>query len=197
MAYSEEQIRKMAKDGYEWSAVEDWVTRQVGYDKEILAWARRIYNEARREELPWEEPKEVVEHGSYVIFTNLDTGETKQYYNINPPDSSEVVSAAMFIKPYLEERWGRNIKFEIVPAEKLPRKPMLPGKPLPEALRPSRPFPETFGDWVDLAEDIKEKRPDLAPDVNENLGYIFTEDPAQSENAKHWLWVKAGEIGIR
>ena len=70
--------------------------------------------------LPWEKPKEVVEHGSYVIFTNLDTGETKQYYNINPPDSQEVVSAAMFIKPILEERWGKNIKFDIVPAEKLP-----------------------------------------------------------------------------
>lgn len=66
------------------------------------------------------EIREVVEHGSHIIFTNLDTGETKQYYNVNPPDSSEAVSAALFIKPYLVERWGKNLKFDIMPAEKLP-----------------------------------------------------------------------------
>lgn len=59
-----------------------------------------------------------------------------------------------------------------------------------------RPFPKTFGDWVDLAEAIKEKDQSLSPDVNENLGYIFTEDPAQSEDAKRWLVGKAGELGI-
>lgn len=61
------------------------------------------------------EAAEVVRRGSYIVFTNLDTKETKQYYNINPPDSSKVVSAALFIKPYLEKRWGKNISFDIRP----------------------------------------------------------------------------------
>ena len=58
----------------------------------------------------WEE----VKHGSYIIFTNITTGETRQYYNAFPPDSSSAVSAAMMLKPYLETRWGEgNVKFEI------------------------------------------------------------------------------------
>lgn len=59
---------------------------------------------------------EQVRHGSYVTFTDLDTGETKQYYNANPPDSPEVVSASLFIKSVLEERTGKKYKFEIKPA---------------------------------------------------------------------------------
>ncbi len=68
--------------------------------------------------------QEQVEHGSYVIFTNLDTGEKKQYYNANPPDSTDVVSAAMELRRILEPRWGKNLKLEILPAEKLS-----PGEP--------------------------------------------------------------------
>jgi len=62
------------------------------------------------------EIREAVRHGSYIIVTNLDTGETKQYYNVNPPDSPEVASAILFLKPLLEERWGRNLRFEVKPA---------------------------------------------------------------------------------
>lgn len=62
------------------------------------------------------EAAEAIRHGSYIIFTNLDTGETRQYFNTNPPDSSGAVSAAMMLKPYLEKRWGEgNVKFEIKP----------------------------------------------------------------------------------
>lgn len=77
--------------------------------EEAKAWIDE--QERGLEAAAWEE----VRHGSYIIFTNLDTGETRQYYNAYPPDSSEAVSAAMFIKPYLEKRWGENIKFEITP----------------------------------------------------------------------------------
>lgn len=38
-----ETIRKMRRGGKEWSEVEEWVTRQVGYDKEILDLAKEIY----------------------------------------------------------------------------------------------------------------------------------------------------------
>lgn len=134
-------------------------------------------------EPPWEQPREAVEHGSYVIFTNLDTGETKRYFNIFPPDSPEVVSAAMLIKPSLEERWGKNIKFEIAPVEKLP-----PGGV-------SRLFPKTYGDWVDLACSIKERdpSPETVTRVNVSLFNISEKD---DDDAKRWLIEKAGELGI-
>ena len=65
-------------------------------DEEVLEHGRAIeFAESEAETLEeferergygplWEETK----HGSYIIFTNLDTDETKQYYNAFPPDSS-------------------------------------------------------------------------------------------------------------
>lgn len=143
-----------------------------------------------REE-PWMRPREVVEHGSYVIFTNLDTGETKQYFNINPPDSEEVARAAMFIKPYLEERWTKNLKLEIVPAGKLP-----PGEPSKEGPE-SWLYPKTYGDWLNLGIDIKEKDPSTQTGVNKALSVIIGQDEGDVDAAKRWLLEKAGELGIR
>lgn len=63
-----------------------------------------------------------------------------------------------------------------------------------------RPFPRTYGDWVNLAEDIKAAAPNdlqLAAQVNDGLGYIATNDPTSSEGAKRMLMQKAGELGIR
>lgn len=49
-AEAEEPIRNMRREGKEWSEVCDWITRHVGYDTEIVHWARNIYNdEAARE----------------------------------------------------------------------------------------------------------------------------------------------------
>ena len=36
-------ITDMRNSGLSWSEVEDWVTRQVFYDKEVINWARKIY----------------------------------------------------------------------------------------------------------------------------------------------------------
>lgn len=81
----------------------------VGSVEEARRWIDE--QESRLGATVWEE----VKHGSYIVFTNLDTGETRQYYNAYPPDSSEAVSAAMMLKPFLEQRWGKNVKFEIIP----------------------------------------------------------------------------------
>ena len=54
-------------------------------------------------------------------------------------------------------------------------------------------FPTVYGDWVNLAEDIKDKRPDLATEVNTSLNYIMRHD---SEMAKQQLEKIAKEIGI-
>jgi len=62
----------------------------------------------------------------------------------------------------------------------------------------NRPLPQTYGDWVDLAEDIKDKLGDNVEarmEVNKQLGYIAA-DVDNSETAKRWLVDKAGELGI-
>lgn len=58
-----------------------------------------------------------------------------------------------------------------------------------------RPFPQTYGDWVDLAEDIKAKDPDSAPIVNDRLNVVCFES-GDIDSAKRWLVQKAGELGI-
>ncbi len=41
---AEEVIKDMKRRGLEWSEVCDWITRQIGYDTNVVEWARRIYN---------------------------------------------------------------------------------------------------------------------------------------------------------
>ncbi len=74
-----------------------------------------------------------------------------------------------------------------------------------------RPFPSTYGDWVDLAEDIKARYPDdpvMRATANFSLQQIleweqYTRPPDEQEvaeksanEAKRWLINKAGELGI-
>jgi len=64
-----------------------------------------------------------------------------------------------------------------------------------------RSFPETYGDWVNLAEDIKDKYPDdpvMRASVNYQLGYIAEEDeyPEEAQEAKRWLTKQAGKLQI-
>lgn len=60
-----------------------------------------------------------------------------------------------------------------------------------------RPFPETYGDWVSLAEDIKQKMPEESwYIVNELLQTISKEEGPVVDEAKRWLMNKAGELGI-
>ena len=69
-----------------------------------------------------------------------------------------------------------------------------------------RLFPRTYGDWVNLAEDIKQKLPDdpvARATVNYNLRVIASEEQAvplveqgEVDDAKRWLVNKGGELGI-
>jgi len=66
-----------------------------------------------------------------------------------------------------------------------------------------RPFPETYGDWVNLGMDIKEKAGiddfKTTAEVNKHLSYIYEEehDPAKAQEAKRWLAKTARELGIK
>lgn len=79
-----------------------------------------------------------------------------------------------------------------------------------EAAFPARPFPKTYGDWVNLAEDIKAKYPDdpvMRASVNFQLLQISHETeeiPEEREErfraaqeAKRWMTEQAGELGIK
>lgn len=65
-----------------------------------------------------------------------------------------------------------------------------------------RPFPKTYGDWVDLGVSIKEKAGiddfKTIADVNERLYHIWREDidPETAQVSKRWLTRKARELGI-
>jgi len=45
---SETIIRKMRREGDTWSEVCDWITRNIGYNSEVIEWARKIYNDECR-----------------------------------------------------------------------------------------------------------------------------------------------------
>jgi len=59
-----------------------------------------------------------------------------------------------------------------------------------------RPVPQTYGDWVDLAEDIKEKDPGAAVKASNAL-YDIGEENEHADRQKQWLLRKAGELGIK
>ena len=60
----------------------------------------------------------------------------------------------------------------------------------------SRPFPETYGDWVSLAEDIKAKMPPESWGVVNGTLQVVGEEGPNAEEAKRWLVEKAGELDI-
>ena len=59
-----------------------------------------------------------------------------------------------------------------------------------------RLFPKTYGEWVDLAIDIKERDPSLSDEVNKALDEIQKES-FEANNAKRWLAKKAWDLGIK
>ncbi len=62
-----------------------------------------------------------------------------------------------------------------------------------------RLFPQNYGDWVNLAEAIKERYPDdpvMRASVNYQLQQV-AEESVEAAEARRWLAEKAGELGIR
>ena len=61
-----------------------------------------------------------------------------------------------------------------------------------------REFPENYGDWVNLAEDIKDRDPGVKAEVNKRLAAISSRDsdPPDVTAAQRWLMQKAHELGI-
>ena len=63
-----------------------------------------------------------------------------------------------------------------------------------------RPFPKTYGDWVSLGENIKERDSDPRTwgEVNIALNSLSNEaaDEQEVSNAQRYLTTKAGELGV-
>ena len=71
-------------------------------------------------------------------------------------------------------------------------------------LATGHPFPQTYGDWVDITEKIKHTNPldtDLAHVTNFHLSVIGGMEPGMKpvdvDESKRWLVEKAGELGIK
>ena len=66
-----------------------------------------------------------------------------------------------------------------------------------------RPIPQTYGDWVNLGESIKEKAGisdfETTSHVNIHLQRIYDEEenPEVAQQSKRFLTRRAGELGIR
>lgn len=65
-------------------------------------------------------------------------------------------------------------------------------------LEASHLFPKTYGDWVNLAESIKEKDPSANTRCDMNLYLMaISENDQYAEEAKRKMVLRAGELGIR
>ncbi len=63
-----------------------------------------------------------------------------------------------------------------------------------------RLFPQTYGDWVNLAESMKEIEPVNSSDydeINFELGVIGGFNEGDVDESKRWLMEKARELGIK
>lgn len=83
----------------------------------------------------------------------------------------------------LHERWRRNVG---------------EAWPPPDEQVPGRLFPQTYSDWVNLAEDIKDKYPDdpvMRASVNYQLDIVLRAEGGE-DVAKRWLAERAGELGL-
>lgn len=68
-------------------------------------------------------------------------------------------------------------------------------RPSKEPYLPAQGHPETYGDWVDISQEIKSRVPSLAGTVNEYMQDIM-EETERADSAKAWLTEKAGELAI-
>ena len=59
-----------------------------------------------------------------------------------------------------------------------------------------RPFPLTYSDWIDLADDIKAKMPQEEWGIVNSTLQLISEEHPNSEEAKRWFVRKAKELGI-
>lgn len=95
-----------------------------------------------------------------------------------------------------------GFEVEVVPTEIAPRLIKVTSA---EAAVPTEEVaqlvPKTYGDWVDLAEDIKAKYPD-DPVMRANVNYFLqqiaqeAEDSRKAEESRRWFIKIAGELGI-
>ncbi len=180
------------------------VTRQYGRNRMIeLGKQTGCLGELAPCEAPYEAPY------SYKI-TDWSVGEVYEPTAGYPTPSDAMSAAKNFVE--VELRVGhpapepRGYEVKVLSRESV----VVPGYEkwyVPTWYAPSRPFPKTYGDWVDLSESIKEKYPDdpaMRAAASYQLGIIAREgevEPVVEEKdvdeAKRWLTRKAGELGIK
>lgn len=139
---------------------------------------------------------------SMVTVIKVDDSVHQRYYTSTEPGVLypvlEVIETETDWQKTLVEAEGKGVKIE---TEEFP----LMGEERPAL----RPFPETYGDWVNLAEDLKSKYPDdpvMRASINYQLQHVMYEEEERPEDreerqraaqeAKRWLTERTGEHGI-
>ena len=199
-------------------------TRQFARE-ELLSYARQYGGLPEREELRMGERMVEVplgrEEQHYWEVTNMVTGEVLQEgvpYRTITEASIDAKRTMNTLYPYFEDNHLVIKIFDKSPDERagLTFEPERtesywregPAKSAQDVLdrisQPlDRPFPQVYGDWVNLGESIKEKAGidnfATTAEVNEHLYHIYKEeeDPETAQVSKMWLTRKAQELGVK
>jgi len=146
--------------------------------------------------------------GYYWEITNMVTGEIMQYDTIYLTKVTAVGAAKDIVEDTFPGFAGHHLIIKIFdksPAERegITYTPLytesfwIEEKKLPYHKGTTRPFPETYGDWVALAEDIKDRLSDPAQIlvVNDAINDI-AQQTDRSEAAKRYLVELAANLGV-
>lgn len=172
-------------------------------------WNIIIRCKERVREEPWERPKEVVEPAHYWEVTNMVTGEILQSGKRQESISDAVRDAKKELRRGFQQFGDDHLVIKVFDKSPDERAGLTFESEYSESFwikpeaGPSRPFPDTYGDWVNLGMDIKEKAGiddvEMTTLVNRHLNHIYEEeqDPDVAQESKRWLVDKAGELGIK
>lgn len=187
---------------------------EAGMLKEIADDERRHADVMRRMSLG----RSTLAPGEYYWeVVNNDTGEILQHHTAYTTvslavqyakdhlrtDFSHYANNALVIKVFTGSPTERmSVPYDVYPAVYTENYYMV-GEAW-DAVQPTggRPLPQTYGDWVNLGMDIKEKAGmddyETTAQVNRQLEHIFNEDsePSAAQLSKRWLSNKATELGI-
>ncbi len=143
---------------------------------------------------PYRTIAEAVNEAQYEMDTNYKKQFGDNHLVIKIFDKSPIERSGVTFEPeYTESYWIEGAAKKAIGILDSISKPLTLKKS-------SLPFPQTYGDWVELGVSIKEKVGigdfETTTAVNNHLNSIYYSSPG-TEESKRWLMQKAGELGIK
>ena len=153
--------------------------------------------------------------GTRYDYTNVATAAARKYITEDLAVREDILGHDIDIEVYISAPDVRGFTIgdpfhteKYIHLETTPLYPSMPTSLLGGAGMPmyipgtggKHPVPTTYGMWIDLSEDIKDKYPLDSPEraeVNFQLGILLELEEGRPDDAKRWLVNKAGEVGIQ